>query len=206
MIELFANQPVTTLASPGITSTSATSCTVASSSLFPAASSAGAGSFFRVLIDSEIVYVTNVSGTTWTIVRGQEGTAAATHSTGATVTHILTGGMLAAFAQQIETVNTVATSGTAQTLPDPASGPSISYVTLTGNCTFTMPTAVAGKSLTVYLVQDGTGSRVPTFTGVKWPAATAPTWSTGAGKVDIVTFVCADGSNWDGFLGGLDFR
>lgn len=203
MIELFANQPVTTLASPGITTTSQTSVNVASSALFPAASSAGAGSFFRAIIEGELVFVTNVSGTTWTILRGQEGTTAATHLTGVTITHILTAGMLAGFAEDVETVNVVAASGTVQTLPDPATGPSMSYVTMTGNCTFTMPTPIAGKSLTLYCVQDGTGSRTGAFTSVRWGGGTAPTLSTGAGKVDILTFMCADGTHWDGFVASL---
>lgn len=45
---------------------------------------------FRILIDSEILLVTAVSGTTFTITRGVEGTSAASHSNGATVTHVLT--------------------------------------------------------------------------------------------------------------------
>lgn len=101
----------------------------------------------------------------------------------------------------VESVNTVASSGTAQTLPDP-SVQSKSRITLTGNCTFTMPTPVAGKSFTVSLIQDATGSRTATFTGVKWPGGTAPTLSTAAGAKDKLTFDCDDGSTWDGFLAG----
>lgn len=101
----------------------------------------------------------------------------------------------------VEAVNTVAASGTAQTLPDPSSQ-SISRVTLTGNCTFTLPTAAAGKSFTVVTVQDATGSRIPTFTGAKWAGGTMPTASTAANAIDVWTFLCADGSTWLGFQSG----
>lgn len=87
-VEQFANLAQTTL-SAAITSTSATSCTVTSATLFPASGN------FRILIDSEIMIVTAVSSTTFTISRGQEGTSAATHSNGATVTLILTAASLA---------------------------------------------------------------------------------------------------------------
>jgi hypothetical protein len=73
----------------------------------------------------------------------------------------------------------------------------LSY-TLTGNCTFTMPTATSGTSFIVRLIQDATGSRTATFTSVKWPAGTAPTITTTASTgVDILTFVCV-ASVWYG--------
>jgi hypothetical protein len=82
-IELFANGAQTTLAS-AITSTSATTLSVASAALFPAAGT------FRLLIDSELLIVTGVSGTTFTVIRGAEGSGPATHSAGAEVTQIVT--------------------------------------------------------------------------------------------------------------------
>ena len=57
------------------------------------------GGNFRILVDREIMKVTGVSGTTLTVVRGQEGTAATTHSNGATVKHVLTAGALDAHDQ-----------------------------------------------------------------------------------------------------------
>jgi hypothetical protein len=96
--EMYANNASTTL-SAAISSTSATSCSVASSSGFPVATNVAVAysngyvglQQFRVLIDSEILIVVNISGTTWTITRGVEDTAAATHASGATVTMLLTG-------------------------------------------------------------------------------------------------------------------
>lgn len=81
-IEQVSNSATTTL-SAGINSSDA-SLTVASASLFPTSGR------FRILIDSEILIVTAVSGTTFTVTRGAEGTTGASHSNGATVRLILT--------------------------------------------------------------------------------------------------------------------
>jgi collagen type VII alpha len=95
-----------------------------------------------------------------------------------------------------ETAPSITNSSTAVTI-SLSSGTVLSY-TLTGNCTFTMPTATSGTSFIVKLVQDGTGSRTATFTGVKWPAGTAPTITTTATTgLDILSFVCIN-SVWYG--------
>ena len=96
----------------------------------------------------------------------------------------------------LETAPALTNSSTAVTL-SLSSGTVLSY-TLTGNCTFTMPTATSGTSFIVKLIQDGTGSRTATFTGVKWPAGTAPTITTTATTgTDILSFVCIN-SIWYG--------
>jgi len=96
----------------------------------------------------------------------------------------------------LETAPALTNSSTAITI-SLASGTVLSY-TLTGNCTFTMPTATSGTSFIVKLIQDGTGSRTATFTGVKWPGGTAPTITTTASTgVDILSFVCIN-SVWYG--------
>ena len=81
--------------------------------------------------------------------------------------------------------------------------------TMTGNCTFTMPSGSglqAGTSLTLICTQDGTGSRTATFTGVKWKDATAPVLTTTATTgIDIITFYTFNGGAspvWYGFLAG----
>jgi len=96
----------------------------------------------------------------------------------------------------VESVVSIGNSGTSQTLA--LTNGTVQTVTMTGNCTFTMPTNVAGKSFILIAVQDGTGSRTATFTSVKWAGGTAPTLTTTAttGR-DILTFV-ADGTNWYG--------
>jgi len=96
----------------------------------------------------------------------------------------------------VESVVAIGNSSTSQTLA--LTNGTVQTVTMTGNCTFTMPTATAGKSFVLITVQDGTGSRTATFTSVKWPSALAPTLTTTAttGR-DILTFF-ADGTNWYG--------
>ena len=96
----------------------------------------------------------------------------------------------------VESVVAIGNSGTTQTLA--LTNGTVQTVTMTGNCTFTMPTATAGKSFILIAVQDGTGSRTATFTSVKWVGGTAPTLTTTASTGrDILTFV-ADGTNWYG--------
>lgn len=76
----------------------------------------------------------------------------------------------------------------------------VQTATLTAStaCTFTMPTATAGKSFVLLLKQAAaTGNGTATFTSVKWAAAGAPTITATAGKMDILTFI-ADGTNWYG--------
>jgi hypothetical protein len=91
----------------------------------------------------------------------------------------------------VSTAHTFAlTNGTVQT------------VTLTAStaCTFTMPTAVAGKSFVCLLKQaPTTGNGTATFTGVKWSGGSAPTITATAGAMDILSFV-SDGANWYGSI------
>jgi hypothetical protein len=94
-----------------------------------------------------------------------------------------------------EAVVAIGNSGTAQTLA--LTNGTFQTCTLTGNCTFTMPTATAGKSFILLLTQDATGSRTAVFTSVKFPGGTAPTITVTAGKSDILTFV-ANGTSWFG--------
>lgn len=94
----------------------------------------------------------------------------------------------------VESVVTIGNSGTSQTLS--LTNGTVQTVTMTGNCTFTMPTATAGKSF-ILIVSTGAGSYTGTFTSVKWPSNTAPTLTTTASRWDILTFV-ADGTNWYG--------
>lgn len=107
-----------------------------------------------------------------------------------------------------ETVNTVASSGAAQTLPD-GNIATMHKVTLTANCTITLPTPGAGKSFTVELVQDATGGHTVTWAtpsgAVRWAGGAAPTITAGANAIDVVSFVCIGGTNWYGFVSGQAF-
>jgi hypothetical protein len=98
----------------------------------------------------------------------------------------------------IETVNAIGTVVSASTLS--LSSGTVLTATLTAStaCTFTMPTATAGKSFVLLLKQAATtGGGSATFTSVKWNALGAPTITTTAAKMDILTFV-SDGTNWYG--------
>lgn len=71
-------------------------------------------------------------------------------------------------------------------------------------CTFTLPSvSTAGKSFILLLKQAattgaGTGTFVTSPAGfIKWGTAGAPTITSTAGKLDILTFV-SDGTNWYG--------
>jgi hypothetical protein len=79
-------------------------------------------------------------------------------------------------------------SGTSKTL-DWDDG-NTQLLTLTGNCTLTLSNPKDGFRYLIALLQDGTGTRTVTWpSAVKWQAGVAPTLSTVAGKVDIVTLV-----------------
>lgn len=98
------------------------------------------------------------------------------------------------------------------TLSDAASvnwnaAPSNVYeLTLGGNRTMNAPTGIKpGYTYILFLIQDGTGSRTVTWNSVfKWAGGTAPTLSTGAGAVDVLTFVARSTSALYGSLGIAD--
>lgn len=99
-VEQFANLAQTTL--NGSITNIATTLTVTSATGFPASGQ------FRIIIDNEIILVTAVSGTTFTIARGAEGTTGAAHSSGVLVTHVVTAASLSNALNQ----NYVTTGGT----------------------------------------------------------------------------------------------
>lgn len=84
-------------------------------------------------------------------------------------------------------------SGAATITPNAANG-SVQKYTLTGNITWNaFGTPVAGQSMTVILVQDGTGGRTLT-SSMKWSGA-SKTLSTAANSIDIAT-VYYDGTTY----------
>jgi hypothetical protein len=97
----------------------------------------------------------------------------------------------------VESVVAIGDTGASKTIS--LTSGTVQTATLTGNCTFTMPTATAGKSFILLLRQDATGNRTATFTGVKFNSAGAPTITATANRLDILTFV-ADGTNWYGSI------
>jgi hypothetical protein len=107
-----------------------------------------------------------------------------------------------------ETVYAGGNSSTAVTL-DETNG-NVQTFTMTGNCTFTMPSGSglqAGTSITLILTQDGTGSRTGAFTSVLWAEGEAATLTTTATTgIDILTFYTFNGGAspvWYGFAAGM---
>ena len=72
-------------------------------------------------------------------------------------------------------------------------------VTLEGNRTFNAPSQlVDGGTYILTIIQDATGGRTATWNSVfKWAGGSAPTLSTGANAIDVLTFV-SDGTNMYG--------
>ena len=100
----------------------------------------------------------------------------------------------------------VATANTSTAYTIDLAGGSVQILTLTGNCTYTFPTPVAGKSFTLVQKQDATGSRTVTWpASVKWPAATAPTVTSTASKADKFVFTAIDSSSWLGSVAGQNY-
>ena len=81
MTENFANLSSTKLTNPMLIGDS--SLQVESSASFPSSN-------FRIIIDTELIFVETVTGTTWSILRGQEGTTPAEHKIGDYITQVLT--------------------------------------------------------------------------------------------------------------------
>ena len=137
-------------------------------------------------VTASITSFNNITGYTASGATGTTSTNLVFSTTPTITTPVLTNPTITAY---LETAPAIANSSTAVTLAL-ASGTVLSY-TLTGNCTFTMPTATSGTSFIVKLIQDATGSRTATFTGVKWPGGTVPTITTTASTgVDLISFVC----------------
>lgn len=110
-----------------------------------------------------------------------------------------------------ETIRTNATATGALTV-DAGAG-TTHNLTLTGNVTSTtisnLP-ADGSVTLTLILTQDATGSRTVVWpTGTKWASGAAPTLSTAAGSIDIVTLVINRAASATsavyGFLAGKAF-
>mgnify|MGYP000379069919 CR=1 FL=1 len=143
----------------------------------------------QTLTNKTIAYADN----TLTDVVGVTATQTLTNKTLTTPT--LTNPTVTNYVESVVAIGTVSsshtlalTSGTVQT----------ATLTASTACTFTMPTATAGKSFILLLKQAAsTGNGTATFTGVKWNVAGTPTMTATAGKMDIFTFV-SDGTNWYG--------
>ena len=157
--------------------------------------------------------VQTVAGRTGAVVIALADVAGAINAAGAPVQTVagragavvLTVADVGGAAPVVETVNTVATSGATQTIPDVTTATS-SRIVLTAACTFTFPTLAAGKSFTVTLVQDATGGRTVVWpASVLWAGGVVPVLTTAVNKRDLFTFVAMDATNWLGLAAGMNF-
>jgi hypothetical protein len=142
-------------------------------------------------------------GTTWQVYaqagafgNSFTGTGSVVLATSPTIaTATLTNPTITGYTESVVAIGTVTSSSTLS-----LTNGTVQTATLTAStaCTFTMPTAVAGKSFILLLKQAAvTGNGTATFTGVKWGTSGAPTITATAGKMDILSFV-SDGTNWYG--------
>lgn len=190
MTRLFSSISVqTTLANP--ISSGDTTITVSSGTgsalLGGVTLAAGNVDQFTIAIDpdtnnEEIVFIIAASSDTFTVVRGRAGTTAVSHSSGATVKHVLTSSDLTAFEDGLnQTLPFNNQSGTTYT---PVATDAGKVVTLTN-----------GSAITV---------TVPTNASVAFPVGTQITFAqTGAGQV---TFAGAVGVTLNSADGALKLR
>ena len=91
--ENYSNNAITTL--NGAIDDSVVSLVVDDATNFPSGD-------FRICVEDEIMIVTNVTGSTFTVIRGAESTTAAAHADQVTIAHVLTsGGFLRGICQEV---------------------------------------------------------------------------------------------------------
>ncbi len=183
MTSKYSSTSVETTLQNAITTSGATSMVVSSGtgSALMGGVTLGAGNvdIFTVAIDvdtinEEIVFITNQSSDTMTIVRGQAGTSAVTHSAGASVKHVLSSYDLTNFESAVTPVASLgfsgSTSGTTTVQATAVAGtntltlPATTSDTLVGkattdtltNKTLTTPTINSAKINLAFNAQTGT--------------------------------------------------
>lgn len=160
MTEQFSNNASSTL--NGTITSSQTTLIVNSATLFPSVPQ------FRILVDSEIMLVTGVAGTMFTVSRGVENTVQVSHTNGATVTQILTAGAITQSKLDAVTVRTLTTVKN-------------SPYTLSNSDDF-VPFNTSGGSFTVNLPATPTSGEAHVFVDTNGSAATFPLTVNGNGN------------------------
>lgn len=78
----------------------------------------------------------------------------------------------------------------------------------TGSPVITLPATTVGSSITVYAVQDASGSRTPLFVApmgvVHWTEKTLPSYTLTPEAYDILTFTVGLSGIWDGIVAGYN--
>lgn len=176
---VFANN-VTTVAS-GSSGTTAPAqgtsetWTVTSSAGFPAIGTAGLTQFtvVDVAATSEIILVTQVSGTTWTVTRGAESTTPVAHGTGATYQAIITAAGLNAMVQGPLWYSATAAGIQANTVADQSAAINAWLLSLPAGATAFFPAAGTPPAQTRYYVNRAVEvPRTVRIAGGAWGIAT----------------------------------
>lgn len=144
-LEQFSNLAKTTLS--GNISAGATSLAVASAAGFPSTGQ------FRIIIDSEIFLVTGVSGTTFTVTPGYEGTTQANHSSGALLANILTAGIISSVYSNSVSFRNILNAMTTDTAS--ISDGTINWLSSAATKTQNIPAASAANNGKSYTIKDG---------------------------------------------------
>jgi hypothetical protein len=204
-VEEYANVATTTVSSGGTDAPSSGTVetwTVASSAPFPAAA-AGSVQFHVAdpAASSEMMLVTNISGTTWTVTRGAESTTPVAHTAGFTIWLVVTAGDLTALATQAFVTAALAaalpfpqglfTLTDAPTIEVDASAGSVLRCTLNGDRTLGTPSNPAdGQPLLFEFIQGSGGGFTLGFSAAyAFPASIPqPSMSTTAGQRDFLQF------------------
>ena len=146
-------------------------------------------------IDTEFNNIQTAIATKLDSSNAPSGTIVGTTDTQTLTNKTLTNPTVNNYTEGVVAIGTVTSSNTLS-----LTNGTVQTATLTAStaCTFTMPTATAGKSFILLLKQAATtGGGTATFTSVKWNSVVAPTVTSTAGKMDIFSFV-SDGTNWYG--------
>jgi hypothetical protein len=176
-VEVYANLPQTTVSTGGTTAPAAGTVetwTVASSSSFPPASGSSTPTAHCHVSDpaaaSELIDVTDITGTTWTVTRGAEGTTPVAHTAGFTVKQAVTAGALgligngsavwsAPYAAQAETFPRILATGANALVSGTLAVTAIGlpqYLTISAIAMSTKGTAKTGGTHGWYVLLDNT--------------------------------------------------
>jgi hypothetical protein len=132
-LEQFSNNAATTL--NGAINNSVTSLVVTSATGFPSAGN------FRIIIESEILLVTAVSGTTFTVTRAQESTSAASHADTTALTHVLTASGLT------QGIHDYASTGFVLSVTNPGVNLATTDISASGNVGYLVPMILSSPML-----------------------------------------------------------
>lgn len=163
--------------------------------------------------DSDIsggIAVSKISGTAVSLA----GTQTLTNKTIDAASNTLTGVVTLTGTQTLsnKTLTKPTVNGSIQALTADSDGSTVTFdlaasnihtVTLGGDRTLALSNPSVGQAFIIRLIQDGTGSRLVTwFSTIKWAGGSAPTLTTTASRIDVLSFICTSSGNYDGFIVG----